>query len=90
MCEDSEDIEDSAVPTQAQTGSSRPQRQRQMPARLQDCDIIADNEVNEGGDLVHLAFLADSEPVNDSEALKNPKWIATMKEELKSIESNKT
>jgi hypothetical protein len=80
--------EDSAGSTQA--SSSRPQRQRQMPARLQDCEINADNEVNEEGDLVHLAFLADSEPVNDSEALRNPKWIEAMKEELKSIESNNT
>jgi hypothetical protein len=68
MCEDSED---SAGSNQA--SSSRPQRQRQMPARLQDCEVVADNEVNEEGDLVHLAFLADSEPVNDSEALRIPK-----------------
>jgi hypothetical protein len=52
VCEDSEG---SASSNQA--SSSRPQRQRQMSARLQDCEVVADNEVNEEGDLVHLAFL---------------------------------
>ncbi|GAU38708.1 hypothetical protein TSUD_396360 [Trifolium subterraneum] len=73
-----------------QSESSRPQRSRQMPVRLQEYEITQDNEVNEEGDLVHLAFLADSEPVNDSEALKSSKWKEAMKEELRSIENNNT
>jgi hypothetical protein len=46
--------------------------------------------VTEDGELVHLAFLAESEPVNVSEALKNPNWIIAMKDKLDSIESNNT
>jgi hypothetical protein len=46
--------------------------------------------VTEDGEPVHLAFLAESEPVNVSEALKNPNWIIAMKDELDSIESNNT
>ncbi|GAU40455.1 hypothetical protein TSUD_141350 [Trifolium subterraneum] len=67
--------------------SSRP---RNLPARLLECEMTPDDEVHEEGDLVHLAFQDDSEPVNVSEALKNPKWISAMEEELKSSESNGT
>ncbi|MCI86528.1 hypothetical protein A2U01_0107809, partial [Trifolium medium] len=35
-----------------------------MPTRLQECEINPDDEVTDEGDLVHLAFLADAEPVN--------------------------
>ena len=84
MCEDSTN----EVEAPAQTETGRPQRQRNMPTRLQECEITLDNEVTEDGELVHLAFLAESEPVNVSEALKNPNWIKAMKEELDSIESN--
>ncbi|GAU45509.1 hypothetical protein TSUD_129550 [Trifolium subterraneum] len=85
MCEDEE-----VIRRMDQSESSRPQRSRQMPVRLQEYEITQDNEVNEEGDLVHLAFLADSEPVNDSEALKSSKWKEAMKEELRSIENNNT
>ncbi|GAU30308.1 hypothetical protein TSUD_385290 [Trifolium subterraneum] len=85
MCEDEE-----VIRRVDQSESSRPRRSRQMSARLQECEITQDNEVNEEGDLVHLAFLADSEPVNDSEALKSSKWREAVKEELRSIESNNT
>ncbi|MCI77127.1 hypothetical protein A2U01_0098397, partial [Trifolium medium] len=33
-----------------------------MPARLQYCEIAPDNQVNDEGELVHYAFLADTEP----------------------------
>ncbi|CAI8586343.1 unnamed protein product [Vicia faba] len=32
--------------------------------------------------------MAESEPVNEEEALSDPKWICAMKEELESIEKN--
>ncbi|KAK2359746.1 putative mitochondrial protein [Trifolium repens] len=61
-----------------------------MPARLQECEITADNEVTEEGDLVHLAFMGESESINVNDALKDEKWVNAMKEELDSIESNHT
>jgi hypothetical protein len=54
-----------------------------MSARLQEFELTPDSEVNEKGDLVHVAFLAYSDPANENEALKNPKWIEAMKEELR-------
>ncbi|MCI62810.1 retrotransposon protein, partial [Trifolium medium] len=68
----------------------QPQRTRNMPARIQDFEITPDDQVNDDGELVHYAFLADTEPVNMTEALNNPKWISAMTEELNSIESNDT
>jgi hypothetical protein len=49
-----------------------------------------DDEVTDDGDLVHLAFYADSEPVNVEAALKDKKWLKAMNEELESIEDNHT
>ncbi|XP_073221586.1 uncharacterized protein [Cicer arietinum] len=42
------------------------------------------------GELTHFALLAESQPVSDEEALSDPRWRATMDEELKSIEKNET
>ncbi|MCI91104.1 hypothetical protein A2U01_0112398, partial [Trifolium medium] len=61
-----------------------------MPARLQECEITPDGQVNDEGELVHYAFLADTEPVSMNEALNDPKWINAMTEELNSIEHNDT
>jgi len=70
--------------------TDRPHKTRVAPTRLQDCEIIADSEVTEDGDLVHFALLADAEPINHSEALKNEAWKSAMLEELASIERNNT
>jgi len=40
----------------------RPRRQQRQPVHLQDCEVNLDDEVDDNGDLVHFAFLADSEP----------------------------
>ncbi|CAJ2632822.1 unnamed protein product [Trifolium pratense] len=61
-----------------------------MPARLQDCETTPNDQVNDEGEIVHYAFLADTEPVSMSEALSDPKWINAMIEELDSIENNDT
>ncbi|GAU43218.1 hypothetical protein TSUD_301050 [Trifolium subterraneum] len=48
-------------------------------------------ETNESeGDLVHLAFNAEAEPVNFEDAVKNEKWLSAMNEEIESIERNNT
>ena len=46
--------------------------------------------MNNDGDFVHFALMAESESVNEEEALSDPKWICAMKEELESIEKNGT
>ena len=69
---------------------TRSTRVRSTPARLQDCELVNDNEVTAEGDLVHFALLAGSEPLNYIEALSNLKWKQAMIEELASIKKNQT
>src|ERR1044072_4116867 len=68
----------------------RPQRSVQLPARLQDFEVYKDYMIDAAGDLVHMAFLAEMEPVSVEQALQKPQWIEAMREELKSIEKNGT
>ncbi|GAU26253.1 hypothetical protein TSUD_224440 [Trifolium subterraneum] len=68
----------------------RSTRARAQPARLNDCIITSDNDVNAEGDLVHLAFNAEAEPVNFEDAVKDEKWLNAMNEEIESIERNNT
>ena len=63
---------------------------RQAPVRLTDCEITSDDAVNDEGDLIHFALLADAEPINYKEALKTDVWRRAMVEELQSIEKNQT
>ena len=42
------------------------------------------------GDFVHMALLAEMEPIGVEEALKHSHWVEAMEEELRSIERNKT
>jgi hypothetical protein len=49
----------------------RPQRNRHAPRRLEDCEILPDNAVNNEGELIHFALLADAEPLNYKEAISN-------------------
>ncbi|KAK2403542.1 putative mitochondrial protein [Trifolium repens] len=79
----SSDDDDRTLPT-------RPQRNIQMPRRLADCEIAPDNVVNNEGEIVHYAMLADTEPLDVKAALKSKVWKEAMNEELRSIEKNKT
>ncbi|GAU51495.1 hypothetical protein TSUD_413780, partial [Trifolium subterraneum] len=73
-----------------ETDMRRSTRARVLPTRLQEYELNKDNEVTNDGDLVHLAFMAESEPIDVISALKSEKWRCAMKEELDSIESNQT
>ncbi|GAU40628.1 hypothetical protein TSUD_190050 [Trifolium subterraneum] len=73
-----------------ETDMRRSTRARILPARLQEYELNKDNEVTNDGDLVHLAFMAESKPIDVISALKSEKWRCAMKEELDSIESNQT
>ncbi|GAU50842.1 hypothetical protein TSUD_232190 [Trifolium subterraneum] len=68
----------------------RSTRTRFPSVRLTDHETILDNVVNDDGDLVHLAFMADVEPINWHEALSDPNWKKAMDEEIKSLEKNNT
>jgi len=85
--EDHEDVENDPEEIIAPT---RPQRNRQAPTRLNDCEIIHDNVVNDEGDLIHFALLANSELINYKKALKSDIWKKAMIEELQSIAKNQT
>ncbi|KAI5397383.1 hypothetical protein KIW84_063265 [Lathyrus oleraceus] len=53
------------TPTVAQNdvvNNGRPVRQRALPHRLRDYERFQDNEVNNDGDFVHFALMAESEP----------------------------
>lgn len=66
------------------------QRTRVRPSRLQDYEVIGDDDVTPDGELVHFALLAGFEPINYSEALENKQWKSAMVEELQAIERNNT
>ncbi|KAI5397192.1 hypothetical protein KIW84_063132 [Lathyrus oleraceus] len=51
--------------------SQRPQRTIILPARLQDCEVVVDDEFTPDGDLVIFSLRASDEPVNYIEALKD-------------------
>lgn len=65
-------------------------RQIGFPQRLQYYELFQYNKVNNDGDFVHFALMAESESVNTEEALSNPKWICVVNGELESIEKNRT
>jgi len=70
------------------TMMERPRRQQRQPIHLQDCKVNLDDEVDDHGNLVHFAFLAESEPVRLADAIQYPKRKKTMNEELMAIEKN--
>lgn len=51
--------------------SQRPQRTKVLPATLQDCEVVDDDEVTPDEGLVYFYLLAGAKPVNYSEASKN-------------------
>ncbi|WVZ17444.1 hypothetical protein V8G54_010426 [Vigna mungo] len=70
--------------------SMRPRRQKVRPSHFMDFEMFSDAGVDEEGNIVHLALLAGSEPVNINEALSQSHWKKAMEEELRSIERNET
>jgi hypothetical protein len=56
---------------QVEATPARPQRTRQIPNRLSDCEVLPDSAVNEESDLIHTALLADAEPIDFNDALKS-------------------
>jgi len=84
------DSSSNEVVTENESEVRRLSRTRDIPARLQDYDVLSDSRIGESGDLVHLTLFAKTKPVTLNEALKNVKWKDAMCEEPKSIEKNNT
>ncbi|XP_027355486.1 uncharacterized protein LOC113865251 [Abrus precatorius] len=76
--------------TDANVDVRRSHRARQPSQTLRDYEVYIDDQITDEGDLVHLALYADTEPMSLNEAMKDPKWIFAMKEEMNSIEKNHT
>ena len=62
------------VATPIATMMERSRRQQRQPVHLQDCEVNLDDEVDDNGDLVHFAFLAESEPVRLAGVIQHLKW----------------
>jgi len=69
--------------------SNREQRNRRLPARLQDYVLGTDNDPSDE-EIINFALFADCEPVTFEEASGDEKWIKAMDEEINAIEKNKT
>ncbi|XP_019439043.1 PREDICTED: uncharacterized protein LOC109344742 [Lupinus angustifolius] len=83
-------LNDQPVVAQETQNQTRPHRARQPPSRLSDYEVFPDSEITTEGELVHMALLAEMEPVNTEEAFRQSHWLEAMQEELTSIEKNRT
>lgn len=64
--------------------------QSTLPPRLQDFEIANDNNIDDGGDLIHYAHSVDCDPLRFEEVVKDERWVKIMDEEINAIEKNKT
>lgn len=80
------DLTETPVDTVNSTQRAKPTRNRQIPARLNDYEIVSDNTVDEEGEIIHLAMLVGAKPLNYQDVMQDKVWKDAMKEELSSIE----
>ncbi|XP_047161588.1 uncharacterized mitochondrial protein AtMg00820-like [Vigna umbellata] len=57
---------------------------------MRDYDLAYDATVSSEGNFVHYALIAESEPMEFEQAVKDKRWYKAMLEELGSIEKNQT
>jgi len=50
----------------------RPRRQQRQLVHFQDYEVNLDDEVDDNGELVHFAFITDSEPVRLAYSIQHP------------------
>ena len=65
-------------------------RHRFASTRLAGHEVTPNNLVNDEGEFVHFALLANAEPINYEVALNEYVWKNAMIEELNSINRNNT
>jgi hypothetical protein len=68
----------------------RSTRTRAQSVRLTDFERFPDQAVGQDGELLEEAMLAESEPINFDQAVNDSNWLKAMKEEINTIEKNKT
>jgi len=90
VLEDSGQQQDEEHENTVEPESRRSQRQRFPSSRLTSHEIYSDNLITDEGELVHLAFLADIEPMTWKEEITDKEWKSFMIEELESLEINET
>lgn len=56
------------------------QRDRNVPLRLNDYDMLSNANVSSEGDIVHFALFVEEDPIRFKEAIVDPIWVNTMKE----------
>ena len=71
------DVRQEEVRDQPSTSTSRPQRTRHMPARLQDCVITSDDVVDDEGELCNTPNLPGNYNKNQSIKTSNNYWDIT-------------
>ena len=81
-------LEDKTEIIVAVLDNRRTQRTRFPFTRLAGHEVYGDGVITGGGDLVHQALMANTEPITWIEALKIREWKDVMKEELEAIEKN--
>ena len=69
--------------------SSRPQRERQLPARYQDCVMGHDNDPSDE-EIIKFALFAGCESISFGEALNDENWRNAMDDEISAIKKNDT
>lgn len=70
-----EEVISEEVSYEEPTTIARPQRNKQMLRRLQDCQVTGDDEIGSDGELVHFAMLVDTKPLYKLKSSgKNQTW----------------
>ncbi|KAI5401583.1 hypothetical protein KIW84_066165 [Lathyrus oleraceus] len=85
-----EGTEPVSIEARMENNARRSKGQNGFPARLKDCELFQDNVINDDGDPVHFALMDEYKPIKMEEALNDPKWICSIKEELESIKFYKS
>jgi len=76
------------TPNEPET-SSRPQRQRRLPVRLEDYVVGNDNDPSDE-EIINFALFVDCEPVTFEEVSYNQHWRKEMDEEIHAIKRTQT
>ena len=63
--------------------TQKPQREIVVPHRFADFEMVADELVDDDGDLVYISLMARAEPIDEKEVVTQPIWRDAMHEELK-------
>ncbi|RHN38655.1 putative RNA-directed DNA polymerase [Medicago truncatula] len=86
----SEDLDEDIEDTNNVIENEEEAQPRQVPIRLEDCEVLPDSVVNDEREFIHFAFLPHAEPLNYKEAMQIGVWRKGMIQEIKAIEKNNT